>query len=167
MVLGKTAPSLDKDIDPLYCKVINRLIESRDSSSTDRMLPLSFSSRMLLKQSIYRENCTSRVLARTGQLPSLVMGGALPQPDCPTERGRSAFHISQSRLVLEKKRRRYLAHLLMCFLSFLSSSFMCTFAPSFYFSCAATTTSSSVHPLPPSLHTPHFIQLASLSIEGP
>ena len=79
VVLGKAASSLDKNIDPLDCKVINRLIESRDSSSTDRMLPLSFSSPwMLLKQSIYQENCTSRVLARTGQLPNLVMGGALP-----------------------------------------------------------------------------------------
>ena len=74
MVLGKAASSLDKNIDPLDCKVINSLlIESQDSSSTDRMLPLSFSSPwMLLKQSIYQENCTSRVLARTGQLPSLL-----------------------------------------------------------------------------------------------
>ena len=81
VVLGRAASTrLDKNIDPLDCKVINRLIESRVSSSTDRMLPLSFSSPwMLLKQS-YRENCTSRVLARAGQLPSLlVMGGALPR----------------------------------------------------------------------------------------
>jgi len=59
VVLGKVALSLDKNIDPLDCKVINRLIESQDSSSKYCRVSIVF-----LKQGIYREDCTSRVLGQ-------------------------------------------------------------------------------------------------------
>ena len=157
VVLGKAASSLDKNIDPLDCKVINSLIENQDSSSTDRVFPL------LLKQGVYQEDCTSRV----GQLPSLVKG-----PLCPRLPQLSVvvrLFISVKAGSYSKRGDGGTRPVLGCvfFSSLFSPSFTCTFVPSFYFSCAATTTNSSVHPLPPSLHTSHFIQLASSSIEGP
>ena len=128
VVLGKAASSLDKNIDPLDCKVINRLIES---SSTDRVFRCvshrgCYSSKVFIGRTV-RLGSWDRSTTKSSK------GGRFA-PDCPTERGRSVFHISQSRLVLEKKRRRYLARFLMFFLfSFFFPSFMCTLIPSLLF----------------------------------
>ena len=67
VVLGKAASSLDKNIDPLDCKVINSLlIESRDSSSTDRVFPLGFRTGNTVGQNLDTVPVPAHTVSATG-----------------------------------------------------------------------------------------------------